>query len=321
MRCMRVLAVMLVLAGALPSTSPAQGYPDKPIRFLVPYPPGGGNDLPARIIGPELTRMWGQPVVIENRAGAAGTLGAGLVARAEPDGYTYLLTSASHAIAPSVMRDLPFDAAKDFAGVAMILTAPAILLVPAGSPLKSLQELIARAKAEPRRLTYATVGPGTSGHLVGLALEQAAGISLVHVPYKGGPQSAQALMAAEVDASVTILNAAMPMIRSGKARALALDERTSLLPDVPAFAELGLKDIVGKNWVALFAPAATPRAIVNRMNQAVSEIMRRPEIREKFIAMSTQPAEMAPEKIDAFVRDQVAYYRRAVERFKVPVER
>ncbi len=321
MKSVGVLVFFLTLLGSGAALAQTLNYPTKPVKIIVPYPPGGGNDIPARIIGAELGRMWSQSVVVENRSGAAGTLGSGIVARSAPDGYTILLTSASHAITPSVMPDLQYDVVKDFAGINIILTNPAIILVPASSPLKSMQDFIAKAKSEPGKLSYSTVGPGTVGHLVALALEQAAGISLLHVPYRGGAPAFQALASAEVDAGISILNGAMPLINAGKIRALALDERSSFLPNVPSLAELGFKDISGKNWVGLFAPAGTPRPIVNKLHQAVSDIMRQPEIRQKFIAMATEPTEMAPEQVDAFVRDQAAYYRRAVQRFKIPVER
>ena len=321
MKSTGLLVFFLALLGAGTVMAQTPNYPSKPIKIIVPYPPGGGNDIPARIISVELGNMWGQPVVVENRSGAAGTVGSGVVARAAPDGYTILLTSASHTITPSVMTDMSYDVVKDFAGVNMILKNPAIILVPASSPLKTMQDLIAKAKSEPGKLSYSTVGPGTVGHLVALALEQAAGISLLHVPYRGGAPAFQALAAAEVDSGISILNGAMPLIRAGKIRALALDERSSFLPEVPSLADLGFKDISGKNWVGLFAPAATPRPVINKLNQAVSDIMRKPDIKEKFTAMATETTEMAPEKFDAFVRDQVAYYKRAMQRLKVPVER
>ncbi|OGA00299.1 MAG: hypothetical protein A3H35_04520, partial [Betaproteobacteria bacterium RIFCSPLOWO2_02_FULL_62_17] len=277
-----MLLLFLVVLGSGAVVAQTANYPSKPIKIIVPYPPGGGNDIPARIISVELGNMWGQPVVVENRSGAAGTVGSGVVARAAPDGYTILLTSASHTITPSVMTDMSYDVVKDFAGVNMILKNPAIILVPASSPLKTMQDLIAKAKSEPGKLSYSTVGPGTVGHLVALALEQAAGISLLHVPYRGGAPAFQALAAAEVDSGISILNGAMPLIRAGKIRALALDERSSFLPEVPSLADLGFKDISGKNWVGLFAPAATPRPVINKLNQAVSDIMRKPDIKEKF---------------------------------------
>jgi tripartite-type tricarboxylate transporter receptor subunit TctC len=223
-------------------------------------------------------------------------------------------------VAPAVIPKLSYDVLKDFAGVTMVLTNPASISVPQGSPIRSMQDLIARARKEPGKLTYASVGIGSGGHILALTVEQAAGISLLHVPYRGGPQALEAIVSAQVDTYFGILNAVMPSVRASKVRVIAVDERTSFLPDVPSLADIGIKETTGKAFVAMFAPAATPRPVIQRLHQAVSEIMRRAPVRDKFVAMAAEPAEMTPEQLDAFMREQVAYYRKAIEQFKLPTE-
>jgi len=296
------LALVAALAtGALlaPALGQAQAaYPSKPIHIVVPFPPGGSTDVLARRIGDKLASAWGQPVVVDNRAGAGGTVGADYVAKSAPDGYTLLMgVTGSNAIAQALYAKLPYDVVKDFAPVSMVVSAPLVLAVNPDVKVRTAQEFLALAKSRPGGLSYGSAGNGTSMHLTGEMYKQAAGVSMVHIPYRGSAGMLTDLMSGQIQATFGDVLVLMPQIQAGKLRALAVTSKTRhpMLPDVPTLDEAGLKGFEALSWQGLFAPAGTPPEVVEKLSAEVNKAVRSPDVREYFasrgfIVEGTTPA-------------------------------
>ena len=304
-------ALVLSMQGAaFAQPAPAAAYPDRPIRLVVPFPPGGINDLVARIIGQSLSDQLRQPLLIDNRAGAGGTLGLGIAARANPDGYTLAFGATSTvAVSPALYRNLSYDPVKAFAPIAPLAEVPSVTLVTPSLAAGSMKELIALARAKPGSLNFASAGAGTSQHMGTELLKAMAKIDLVHVPYKGGAAAMADLLGGQVQLLMEPLPTAMPHIRSGKVRALAVTSRGRLpiLPDVPTVAEAaGLPGYELIIWFGLLAPAETPRTIVQRLNLEVLKAIASPEVRERFSQQGATPsAPQTPEQFGAFIRREI----------------
>ena len=290
----RFAAAMLLLAGA--GHAFAQNYPNKPITVVVPYAVGGTTDIVARQVTTQIGNGLGQPMVVDNRAGGAGNIGWGAVARSPADGYTLLTTEMSFTIAPSLGTRQAFDPKKDFTHVVTAAAAPHVLVINPAVPAKTVQEFIAAAKANPGKLNYGSGGNETNTHLGGELFKREAGIDLVHVPYKGAGQVLQDLMGGQVQALVTSLPTALPHIKSGKLRALMVtsDKRSPLLPDVPSAKEAGLPKVVVDFWVGFSAPAGTPQPVVEKLNKAIADALTSPDGRKRLAEQGLEPVLNSP---------------------------
>jgi tripartite-type tricarboxylate transporter receptor subunit TctC len=329
MRITRSLPVLVlaaaVLAAAAVAFGPAahaQEYPSKPIRFIVPYPPGGGTDIIARIVQEPLTRALGQPIIIENRGGAGGALGTGEAAKAAPDGYTVLFTLSSHTINP-VLYKLPFSTERDFASVSLVASLPQLLAANPAVPVKSVQELIAAAKANPGRYAFASVGNGSPSHIAGELLKLRAGIDIVHVPYKGGGPAVADTLGGQVPFLFVSIPAAMSHVRSGKLRPLAVTtlKRSPAAPDVPTVAEAaGIPDFEVDSWYAMFVPAGTPPAIVDKLQKAVAQVVQTPEVKQKLLEQGADAVGSTSAELDRVVKAELKKWEQLVRDAKIKVD-
>ncbi|MSQ55034.1 MAG: tripartite tricarboxylate transporter substrate binding protein [Betaproteobacteria bacterium] len=301
-----LLSAFLVLTAAAPCIASAQTYPSRPVRFVVPYPPGGITDVLARSIAQKVSAEWGtQQMIVDNRAGASGNLGAAHVAKALPDGYTILFgNSSTHAINPTLFRTVPFDPVKDFEAITLVASVPNVLLVNPSMPARTLQDLIAAAKAQPGALTFASNSTGSSNHLTGELLKTMAGIDMLHVPYKSSTNAAIDLMGGRISMMFDNITTAVPQIKAGRLRALAItsERRVAVLPDVPTMVESGLPGFVVTPWWGVFAPAATPRPLVERLNRDIVAALRSPEVREHFASQGTDVVGNTPEEFARYVK-------------------
>jgi tripartite-type tricarboxylate transporter receptor subunit TctC len=302
MRIRNALLACLVLL--LPSVAGAQNWPSKPIHIIVSSGAGGTADILARMIGEKLVPALGQPVIIENRPGAGGHLGAGLVARAQPDGYTLLMSgSPTHSVGPHLFKRLSYDPMRDVPPVAMVAVAPNLLVTRSSFPAKSLAELVALAREKPGQLTYSSAGNGTSGHLAAELLKHMARIDMRHVPYKSGPEAVTGVLSGDVDFIFFTVPSVLPQVEAGKLRALAITSlaRSQLVPDVPTVAEAGYPGFEALGWYALFAPRDMPQPIVAKLSGEIEKIVRLPEIRDKMVQLGAEPRYMGPEGLTSFV--------------------
>jgi tripartite-type tricarboxylate transporter receptor subunit TctC len=315
-----LLAVMaLVVAGHAWS----QAYPSRPVRFIVPFPPGGGVDIVARAVGEKLAPRLGQPVVIENKPGAGTTIGTDAVAKSAPDGYTLLVSGiASQAIVHHMLPKRPFDMQRDFAPVARIADGTIAFVVPQSSPAKSVQDFVALAKANPGKFTFASSGVGGLIHLTGEMFKQAAGIDLTHVPYKGTTQILPDLLDARVDLALDSLPAYLPHIQSGKVRvfAVASRSRSSLLPELPTMTEAGVPGVVSATDYALFAPAGTRRDIVMRLYRETAAVLEAADLRAKFATQGIEVRGGTPEALQAELADEMAKWGRVISAANIKPE-
>ena len=292
----------------------AQSYPVKPVRVLVPYPPGGGNDTLGRLFAAKLGERMGQPFVVENRPGAGTMIGTEAAAKSAPDGYTILLSSiATHALSPNLYARVPYDPIKDFAPITLLGVAPTVLVVNADLPARNVQELISLARKQP--LAYASGGNGTPPHINAEVFKSVAGVDLLHVAYKGGGPALVDLVAGRVHVMLDTAASAMPHVRSGKLRALALSapKRSAEYPDLPTFAEAGLPQYDTNAWYSMHAPAGTPPEIVRRLNTELVAILRDPDILARFKQLSTDPVGNSPDEFAAFVRAELDKYARIIK--------
>ena len=319
----RLGAIVSLLAVALAAPALAQQYPSKPVRIIVGFAPGGGTDVVARVIGQKVSEYWGQGVVVENRAGATGTIGADVVAKSPPDGYTLLMGHVnSHAIAPNLFKKLPYDALRDFAAVSYVGYVPNVLVVHPSVPARSMKELIALAKAKPGGLNYASSGTGSTQHLAGEMFKLIAGVDIVHIPYKGSGQAIGDLLAGTVAMNFDTMPPVIDHIKGGRLRALAIStpRRIQQLPDVPTFEEEGMSGFDVTNWYGVMAPAGTPRDVVAKLNADINKAMREPDVRARLEQVGTQLRETRPEEFEAFMRAEVAKYEKLVKDANVRVE-
>jgi tripartite-type tricarboxylate transporter receptor subunit TctC len=323
------LAGSLAAAVLCTSVAPAlaQPWPARPIRFVVPYPPGGPLDQVARALAEKLREPLGQPVVVENRPGAGGNIGADLVAKAAPDGYAIVMGAvATHAINPYLYAKMPYDANRDFTPVTRVATVPNVLVMNPQTAerlgVHSLGDLIAYARKNPGKLNYASGGNGSAGHLAGELLEAQAGVSMVHIPYGGAAPAQLGLLAGQTDLMFDNLASATPQIRAGKLKAFAVTtaQRSSFFPELPTVAESGLKGFDISTWFGVFAPANTPGPIVDRLNAEFARALAAPDIRERLARMGAEPSPMSPEAFANFVRAEQAKYERVVKASGARVE-
>jgi tripartite-type tricarboxylate transporter receptor subunit TctC len=285
-----VVSLLFCLIG--PFSAQAQtDFPNKSVKIVVPFPPGGGADIIARMIGAKLSEKWKQPVIVDNRAGASGNIGAEFVSKQPPDGYTWLLTSAPFAIAPAVFNQLNFDPIKNFTPITQIATVPLIVVTRADSPLKNMEDLIALARKDGEKVTFGSFGNGSPAHLVGESMNQIAKLKMTHVPYKGTSAALPDVVSGQLTFAILDAISITPMIKSGQLRAIAImgRQRSPALPDVPTLAQAGIPfETVG--WHAVFAPAGMPKDLAERLNQEINAVIALPEIREKIIAGGSIPA-------------------------------
>jgi tripartite-type tricarboxylate transporter receptor subunit TctC len=298
----------------LAAVSHAQTYPAKPVRLIVPFAPGGSTDIVARVLGQKLNEMWGQPVLVDNRAGGSTVIGTEIVAKAAPDGHTLLVTPAPFTIVPSLIPKLPYDPQKDFEPVTLINTTPLVVVVHPGVPARSMKDLVALAKSKPGTLNYGSSGSGGSNHLAGELFNAMAGVRMVHVPYKGNAPALTDLVGGHVDVVFNGLTSALPFIKSGKLRALGMTSlnRSATLPQVPTLDEAGLKGFQAVAWNGLTAPARTPKSVIDKLNADVLKVVRAPELVEKLRAEGSDPVGSSVEQYSAFLRDEIAKWGKVI---------
>jgi len=313
-----VLFLGLLLSGA----ACAQDWPAKPVRFIVPYPPGGGTDIIARIVQPRLAEALGQTIVIENRGGAGGAVGTEAAAKAAPDGYTFLFTLSSHTINPLLYK-LSYDVERDFAPVTLIVSVPQLVAANPASPLKSMQDVVALAKSYPGKLHYASVGAGTPSHIAGELLRLKAGIDIVHVPYRGGGPAVADTLGGQVWLLFVTMPAAIGQVRAGKLRALAVTtlKRNPGAPEIPTVAEaLNIPDFEVDSWYAIFAPAKTPPAIVARMQREVARVIQLPDVKQKLLEQGGDTVGSSPEALGRVVTGELKKWADLIRDAKIKLE-
>lgn len=301
----------------------AQPYPNKPIRMVVPFPPGGGNDAIGRLVAQKMSEGLGQPMVVDNRSGAGTTLGTVLVAKSPADGYTILLSSVtSLALAPHIYEKPGYNPLKDFTGISMLATTPYILTVSATQPYRSVQDIITAAKAKPGVLTFASGGIGSNTHLSGAIFAELTGTNMLHVPYKGSGPAFIDLVGNRVTMMFDTATAATQHVLSGKLRGLAVtgNRRLPDLPNVPTFAETGVQHFDASSWYSIHVPAGTPAPIIARLNAEVNRVVSLPEVRTKLLAISAEPVTGTPEKLDAFVKTEFDQWGRLIKKLGVKAE-
>ena len=305
------------------TASPAEAWPQRALRVVVPFPPGGGTDAVARALGQTLSTRLGKPVVVDNKPGASTIIGTDSVVKAEPDGYTLLVSgSTSYTVNAALRPKLPYDPLKDLAPVAIVARAPLVVVVRADSPHKDLTSLLAAAKAAPKTVNYATFGSGSAPHLVGALLEQAAGVRLQDVPYRGSAQAMMGLIGGEIQMAVDTVASAAPHVQSGKLRALAIagNERARALPAVPTVRELKLPDAAFDGWYAVAAPARTPAPVVDKLVKAVEAALRDARLQDQIRAQGMEPVLVGPKAMHAAMEDEIGRYRALAHRAQIVVE-
>ena len=284
-----------------------QSFPTKPVKIVVPFTPGSATDILGRTVGQKLQEMWGQPVIIENRPGAGGTIGANMVAHSPPDGYTLLVHSAAQAVNPYIYTSLPYDTVKDFVEVATLGGQPNVLVVSPSSGYKTVTDLVAAAKKAPGALNFGSAGTGSGTHINGEKFKLAAGIDVVHIPYKGTPEALTDTMTGRVTYFFSPISAALPNIREGKLVALGVStaKRSSALPNVPTIAESGLAGFDYNLWIGMYAPAGTPGDIVDKINADVARAVATPEVKERLAALGAEPMQMTPAEFHKFMVNEM----------------
>jgi tripartite-type tricarboxylate transporter receptor subunit TctC len=310
-------ALLLLSAFALPvgAQSPAP-FPSRPVKLVVPFPPGGPLDIVGRAIAQKLSEAWGQSVLVDNRPGAGGNIGADLVAKSPPDGYTVLMGALStHAVNPSLYAKMPYDAVKDFAPITLVAITPNVLVVNAALPVNSAKEFVAYAKANSGKLAFGSGSNGSAGHLAGELFKAQTGTDLVHVPYKGGAPAMQALLAGDTQFMFDNLANAMPQVKAGRLKALAVTtaERSKLVPELPTMAEAGLPGFDISTWFGLLAPAGTPKEVIAKWNAEVTTILSTPEMRERLTLQGAEPAPTTPGEFAAFIAGEIPKYAHIVK--------
>ncbi|MBX3664939.1 MAG: tripartite tricarboxylate transporter substrate binding protein [Burkholderiales bacterium] len=318
-----VLAALSLPAVHALAQGTAANYPDKPLRLVVPFPPGGGNDILARTLGQRLTEVVSQQVVVDNRGGAGGALGATIAAQANPDGYTLFLGSVGNlAQNPALKANLPYDPVRDFAPAALVAVSSFMLAVHPGVPAKSVQDLIALAKASPGKLNYASAGTGSSLHMAGELFKYATGTDMLHVPYKGTGPAMTDLVSGRVQLIFSTMPPVLPQVKTGKLRALGVTtiKRAAAAPDVPTIAESGVKGFDVSNWQGVLAPAKTPAPIVRKLNQDIIKALAVPGMTEALAKQGLEPAGGKPEAFGALIKSEIAKYTAVVKAAKIVVD-
>jgi tripartite-type tricarboxylate transporter receptor subunit TctC len=316
----QTIALVLALLAVVPSW--AEEWPAKPVRLIVPYPPGGGTDVIARIVQQPLSEALKQPVVIENRGGAGGALGTEVAAHAAPDGYTFLFTLSSHTINP-VLYKLKYDTERDFAPVTLIVSVPQLIATQPDSPIHSMQDVVKMAKEQPGHINFASVGNGTPSHIAGELLKQKSVIDIVHVPYKGGGPAVADTLGGQVSMVIVTMPAVISHVRSGKLRALAVTtlKRNPGAPEIPTVAEvLKIPDFEVDSWYAMFAPAGTPPAVIRRMQQEVAAVIQQPETKRKLLEQGGDTVGSTPEYLGRVVNSELKKWAKVVRAANIGVE-
>ena len=313
MRGLRILFGLIAFSLVGPAL--AQDFPNKPIKLIVPFPAGGPNDIIARAVGQRMSELLGQPVLIDNRAGAGGILGTDAVAKAEPDGYTIALTSAGAlAISTSLQEKVPYDPLKDFAHVSLVAKVPELLVVATSVPVSDMRELVALATSKPGQLNFASSGPGSMPHLAGELLKLTAKIDIVHVPYRGAAPAVNDLLGQQVQMVFLDLPVLLPQVQAGKLKAIAIGstERAPALKDVPTTAEVGMPQIQAENWYGMVAPRGTPPAVVAKLHQAVVDAARTPEVKEKLGSQGAILIAGKPEEFATYIKSEIDKWAKVV---------
>ncbi len=318
-----LVGLVALAAAAVPMQVLAQAWPSKPIKYVVPFAPGGTTDILARTVGEKLSIALGQPVVVENKPGAGGGVGADYTAKAAPDGYTIMGgTISTHAINASLYSNLPYDPVKDFAAITLIARVPNLLVINPEIKAKNVAELIALMKANPGKFTFASSGNGTSQHLSGELFKSMAGVEMQHIPYKGSPPALQDVVGGQVSMTFDNITTAWPLAKAGKLRPLAVTtaKRSSVAPEVPTLAESGLPGFEVGSWQGVFAPAGTPPEIVKRLNAEIVKILNMPDVKEKLVGLGAEPVGDTPEQFSAYVKSEVAKWSDIVKKSGAKVD-
>jgi len=317
-----LLGSLVALALPAAQAQAQKDYPEKPIRMIVPFAPGGSNDIMGRLVAAKFTENMGQQVVVDNRPGASGIIGTDLAAKAAPDGYTVLVMSLTFTVNPSIRSKLPYDTDKDLVPVTVIASAPLILVVHPSLPVKSVREFIAYAKANPGKLNFGSGGPGSTPHLAGEMLKSMAGLQMTHIPYKGGGPALADLVGGQIQLMLENIPSTLPFVKSEKLRVLAVTskKRSPTVLDVPTLDEAGLKGYELTGWNGLFVPRGTPRAIVNRLHAETVKALAAPDVRQRLAAMSAEPGGEPPETFAAFVKAEIRKWAKIVKEAGLKVE-
>ena len=313
-RALMSCATLALIAAAPAAWSQGSKFPDRPVKLIVTYPPGGSSDLMARVMGQKLSELWSQPVIIESKPGAAGSIGMEFAARQPNDGYTFVIGNLGPAGVNPLLQKLPYSMEKDFIAVSLSATGANILVVPANSPYKSVKDIIADAKANPGKVSFGTSGPGSMSHLAAELMMRQAGIKMVAIPYKGGGQAVTDVLAGQLP---MIISDALPVsqhIASGKLRALAItsEKRSPLFPDIPTFAEAGLDGMVALNWWGVYLPAGTPQAVVENYNATLAKAMVNPDLKDRFNKLGVEPHASSPAEFRTFLANERAKYSKLI---------
>ncbi|HTF15027.1 MAG TPA: tripartite tricarboxylate transporter substrate binding protein [Burkholderiales bacterium] len=313
MKSMIGIAAMALAAAA--SQASAQGYPSKPVHVIISFTPGSSTDIVGRIVSQKLSEIWGQPVLAENRAGAGGSIGSNVVAKAAPDGYTLLINSNAHTVNPAIYASLPYDTLKDFIDIVPLSVQPNVLIVNAGSPYKNVMDLVNAAKAKPGSINWGHAGIGSGTHLNTEKFVDAAKINVTQVPFKGTPEVIQAMLSGSVDCYWAPISAAIPHLKGGRVRALAVStaKRNSQLPDVPTTGEAGVRGADAPLWFGIWAPAGTPANIVAKISTDTRKALADPGVRERLGNLGNDTMDMSPEEFARFVRSELVEYARVIK--------
>lgn len=316
-------AGIAAIIGSAPLPAQAQNYPSKPIRYVVPFPPGGTTDIISRLIAQKLTESLGQPVIVENKAGAGGVVGTDSVAKALPDGYTILMgASGPIAISPSLLKNIPYDPIKDFAPITTVAVVPTMLVVNPSVPANSVRELIALAKARPGRLSFASTGNGATPHMAGELFKLATNTDILHVPYKGSSPAVNDLIGGQTSMMFEQITAVLPHVKSGRLRALGVGglRRSSALPDMPTISEAGVPGFDVSSFFGVLAPSGTPAAIVSKLNAEIVRILSTPEMREKLTAQGAEPETSTPEQFAARIKAEIEKWAEVIRKSGVKAD-
>ena len=317
-----LLAVAALSTSLASQAQTPSDYPTKPIKLIVPYPPGGGTDVIARVVQERFQALLGQPVVIENKGGAAGSIGTETAAKAAPDGYTVLFTLSSHTINPSIYPKLPFDTAKDFEPVGMVASLPQILVANMQFAPNTVAEVVALAKAKPGTLSFASVGNGSPGHLAGELLKLRSGTQMTHIPYRGGGPAVTDVMGGQVPLLWVSIPAAAQFVKAGKLKALAVSttKRSAAFPEVPTMQEAGIADFDVDSWYAMFVPAKTPKSAIDKLNKVINTVVREPEIRDKLLAQGSEGVGGPPEALGKIVDTELVRWAKLAKEASIKVD-
>ena len=313
--CLPWLFAALGVLAATPAAAQTANWPTKPVRFIVPFPPGGTTDPLARLVGARLTAALGQQFIVDNRPGASGSLGAGIAAKSNPDGYTYLFVFDTHGVNPTLIPNLPFDTVKDLAPVMLIATAPNAIVTNAAKPYKNFGDVIKAAKAKPDSITYGSVGSGSLGHLMLTLVQQTGGFKIVHVPYKGGGPMTVDALAGNVDLAIGTVALLTPHVKGGRLRAIAVtgDKRSNALPDVPVLAEQGFPGFTALAWWGVFAPAGIPRPVLDKFHAELVKVFNAPDVRKQLTeTLGMDLVVSSPEALQKFLVSEIARWGKVV---------